>query len=169
MLSIADDVDIPALNALINDAYRGEHSKKGWTTEADLLDGLRTDEQTLGNIMHEPTSFILKYMDKGEIAACVHLRKDDGLLYLGMLTVSPELQGEGIGKKLLLAAETEARKLGYTSIYMTVLSVRKELIAWYVRHGYKDTGQRKPFDNKDPRFGIPKTPLEFVVLRKGIV
>jgi hypothetical protein len=50
---------------------------------------------------------------------------------------------------------------------MTVISVRHELIAWYERHGYAKTDETKPFPT-DPTFGIPKQPLEFVVMKKGL-
>lgn len=164
MIATANDADIPRLNLLINSAYRGDHSKKGWTTEADLLDGIRTDEQALRDIMNEPESFFLKYVIEEEVVGCVHLRKEEEQLYLGMLTVSPDLQAKGIGKQLLLAAEDEARKRDCDAIYMTVISIRKELIEWYLRHGYLDSGVRKPFYG----VGIPKMPLEFVVLRKRV-
>jgi ribosomal protein S18 acetylase RimI-like enzyme len=166
MISVADVSDIPQLNALVNSAYRGEYSKKGWTTEAGILGGIRTDEQALAEIIQDPLSVMLKYILDDAIVGCVHLRKDDDELYLGMLTVSPELQAKGIGKQLLRAAEAEARKQNCRDIYMTVISERKELIAWYERHGYVCTGERKPFPHDDPRFGIPTMPLEFVVLRK---
>ena len=169
MIAVATEADIPKLNLLVNSAYRGDCSRKGWTTEADLLDGIRTDEEGLRDILLEPHSFMLKYVLEEEIVGCVHLRKDDEELYLGMLTVSPDLQAQGIGKQLLLAAEDEARKQNCVAIYMTVISNRKELIEWYQRHGYVDAGTRKPFPSNDPRFGIPKMPLEFVVLRKGIL
>ncbi len=168
MITTATEADIPQLNQLVNSAYRGEGSKQGWTTEADLLDGIRTDERGLRETLNEPHSFILKYEHDGEIVGCVHLRKDDNQLYLGMLTVSPNLQAKGIGKQLLFAAEDEARNRECNAIYMTVISQRKELIAWYERHGYTDSGERRPFPSNDPRFGIPKTHLEFVVLRKHL-
>ena len=85
-----------------------------------------------------------------------------------MLTVSPVLQNKGIGKRMLDAAEQEAKKKQCSSIYMTVISVRNELIAWYIRHDYRDTGERKPFSFTDPRFGLPKSKLEFVVLEKKL-
>jgi ribosomal protein S18 acetylase RimI-like enzyme len=85
-----------------------------------------------------------------------------------MLSVAPNTQGKGIGKKLMAAAEDHARSLGITAIFMTVISVRKELIDWYVRHGYRLTGERKPFVVPDTRWGIPKQQLEFVVLEKKI-
>lgn len=161
--------DVPALNILINSAYRGESSKKGWTTEADLVGGIRTDEEILSGIIRKKDSVILKYTgDDHMIAGCVNLQKHGHKIYLGMLTVNPELQGKGIGKFLLDAAEEYAGNNNCTSVYMTVISVRKELVAWYERHGYKDTGARKPFPANDPKFGLPKMKLEFMVMEKEL-
>lgn len=168
-LAFASTEDIHALNILVNSAYRGESSKQGWTTEADLLDGIRTDEKGLQNIMQQPHSWILKCVDElNEIVACVHLEKNADQLYLGMLTVSPTLQNKGIGKILLVEAEKVAQMQQCSSIYMTVITERKELIAWYVKHGYTNTGITKPFPMDDPAFGLPKKQLEFVVLKKDI-
>jgi ribosomal protein S18 acetylase RimI-like enzyme len=85
-----------------------------------------------------------------------------------MLTVSPTLQGGGIGKLLLEAAETEARKLKLPKISMSVISIRHELVAWYERRGYQKTGETKPFPMNDPNFGIPKQFLEFIMMEKQI-
>jgi ribosomal protein S18 acetylase RimI-like enzyme len=161
--------DVPALNTLINSAYRGESSKKGWTTEADLVGGIRTDEEVLSGIIGKKDSVVLKYAgDDHVITGCVNLQKHGNKIYLGMLTVNPELQGKGIGKILLDAAEEYARNNNCASIYMTVVSVRKELVAWYERHGYKDTGARKSFPANDPKFGLPKMKLEFMVMEKKL-
>lgn len=167
-ISRATPADIAALNALVNSAYRGDSSRVGWTTEADLLDGQRIDEAMLAEIFHDPDSVLLKYALGEEIVGCVHVKFEADKLYLGMLTVSPVLQSKGIGKALLHAAEHEAISAGCTTIYMTVIADRKELIAWYVRHGYTNTGQTKPFPAGDERFGIPRKPLEFVVLEKSL-
>lgn len=158
--------DADELSALINSAYRGETSRKGWTTEADLLDGGRTDAAALREIILETGHTLLKYVESSKIIGCVELRQEGNRICLGMLTVSPDLQGKGIGKKLLAAAEAEAKNLRCSAIYMTVISVRKELIDWYARHGYRKTGERKPFDFNDPRFGLPRQELEFIVLEK---
>jgi ribosomal protein S18 acetylase RimI-like enzyme len=160
--------DAPELDLLVNSAYRGESSRKGWTTEADLLDGTRTDAAAIAALIQVPGTTLLKYVEAGQILGCVELRKEKGKLYLGMLTVRPHLQGKGIGKALLKAAEVRAMKENCQSIFMTVISVRKELIDWYVRQGYRLTGERKPFAFSDPRFGQPKMELEFVVLEKPI-
>lgn len=160
--------DIPALNKLVNSAYRGESSRKGWTTEADLLDGTRLDETVLLELINDKSTTVLNYVEEGKILGCVELRKEKGNLYLGMLTVQPDLQAKGIGKKLLAAGEDFARENGCKKISMTVVSVRTKLIEWYERHGYRLTGERKPFNMPDERFGIPKQPLEFVVMEKTV-
>jgi len=168
-VSTATGADIPELVILINSAYRGESSKKGWTTEADLLDGQRTDVDSLEMLLTKSGSVIFKYVNaENKIAACVNLQQQGKKLYLGMLTVSPTLQGSGIGKKLLAASEQYARENMFEAIRMTVISIRTELIAWYERHGYNRTGETQPFPTGDPKFGIPKQFLEFVVLEKNI-
>ena len=168
MIKPALESDIPALNMLVNSAYRGESSKAGWTTEADLLGGIRTDEAGLKALMQAPGAFILKYFENDSILGCVYLKEEDHKLYLGMLTVAPTLQNKGIGKMLLAAAEEEAHKRNCTAIFMSVISIRTELIHWYKKHGYYDTGITKPFPANDPSFGIPKQPLVFIVLEKKL-
>jgi ribosomal protein S18 acetylase RimI-like enzyme len=167
-ISIANPADIPALNILVNSAYRGESSKKGWTTEAYLLGGIRTEESSLSALLNKEAAVILVYRNEtNEITGCVSLQKEPGTFYLGMLTVSPPLQASGIGKELLNAAEDYVKKEKGNTISMTVISMRHELIAWYERRGYAKTGETKPFPN-DPAFGIPKQPLEFVVMKKTL-
>ena len=161
--------DIPALVTLLNSAYRGEVSKKGWTTEANLLKGeLRTDEATLNKLMNLPEARFLKFVnEKNEIQGCVLLQKKETKIYLGMLSVSPLIQAKGIGKQLMTAGEMFAKEKACHSIFMKVISLRHELIAWYERQGYKRTSQTEPFP-VDTRFGIPTQPLEFIILEKTI-
>jgi ribosomal protein S18 acetylase RimI-like enzyme len=168
MITKATIADVPTLNKLINSAYRGESSKKGWTTEANLLEGSRTTEKELIEIIQDKKNTILKYAENNQILGCVLLIEKEDLLYLGMLTVSPELQNSGIGKKVLQQAEILASELGLSKIVMTVISVREELIAWYKRNGYLDTGARKSFPTSDVFSQIAKEPLEFMVLEKRI-
>ena len=160
--------DAVLLDQLVNAAYRGESSKVGWTTEADLLDGTRTDALAISALLEDPGTTILKYVEDGKIRGCVELKVEIDKLYIGMLTVQPDLQGRGIGKELLKRAEVEAKKRKCSSMVMAVISAREELIAWYMRHGYHATGERRPFDFKDPRFGQPKRSLEFIVLEKKL-
>lgn len=167
MITIATIKDVKALNDLINSAYRGESSKKGWTYEADLLGGIRTTEEDLTETIQKSDTTILKYMNNQEIIACMMLVEKEDKLYLGMLTVSPELQGGGIGKQLLKQAEVIAQKKGLPKIGITVISARQELIDWYKRHGYVETGEREPF-LLNVHFGDPKQDLDFIVMEKVI-
>lgn len=167
-ISVATVADATRLNQLVNSAYRGESSKKGWTTEADLLDGTRIDEDALRDLIQKKDTTVLLCKEEKHLLGCVELRQDGDKIYLGMLSVKPDTQGKGIGKKLLTEAEVHARSKHCSKIYMTVISVRQELIDWYVRHGYQLTGERKPFVVPDTRWGIPKQQLEFVVLEKVV-
>jgi ribosomal protein S18 acetylase RimI-like enzyme len=169
MLNRANENDIPQLLQVINAAYRGNESRKGWTTEANLIDGeIRTDKQVLQTLIRKRGSVILKFIQENEIVGCVHLENQNGKLHLGMLSVSPSMQGKNIGKTLLRAAEEYAAANNVGRIVMHVINLRHELIDWYERHGYKKTGETKPFP-LDHKFGIPRQSLEFIVLEKKIL
>jgi len=162
--------DIPAITALLNSAYRGERSRQGWTTEADLIAGdVRTDEEDLGKVMLLPESiFLVMRSASNAIEACVNLQQHGSKIYLGMFAVLPNLQGQGIGKKMLQAAANYALGVGCKSIYMSVIDARTELIAWYKRHGYLPTGEVKPFI-EDNLTGKHLRPLAFVILEKKLI
>lgn len=167
---VADEKDISSLVMLMDSAYRGENSKDGWTSEADLFIGnKRTDEATVSNLIKRPGSVFLKYLnDDGVLEGCVFLHKKENRLYLGMFSVSPLAQGKGIGKKLLSAADDYAKEKNCTTIFMTVITIREDLIAWYERNGYVRTDKILPFP-VDERFGIPTRPLEMVILEKYLL
>lgn len=163
----AEIQDVTALNQLVNSAYRGDSSKVGWTTEADLLDGIRTSEASLKNMINNPAAEILVAEKENEVVGCVYLEKKNRVLYLGMLTVKPTLQASGIGALLMQAAEEAARQRDCNRIQMTVITERESLIQYYQRKGFRDTGERAPFPD-DPSFGIPRRPLQFMVMEKMI-
>lgn len=163
-----DDVD--ALVALVTSAYRGDSSRAGWTTEADLLDGNRIDPGVLRADIERPRSQVLLARRDGELLACAHVAVEDGAGYFGMFAVRPGLQRGGIGKAVLAEAERIVREDWRLPLMrMTVIDLREELIAWYERRGYRRTGIKKPFPAVDPRFGIPKRgDLRFEVLEKAL-
>jgi ribosomal protein S18 acetylase RimI-like enzyme len=164
----ATEKDIPELVQLINSAYRGKTSKQGWTTEAELLGGIRTsDELLLADMKLPGVNFLKVINDQQQLMACVFLQTQEDALYLGMLTVSPRLQNNGIGKLLLQEAERFATAKSLRSIKMTVISARTELLAWYEKHGYKRTGVSKPFV-EGVHVGKPVQPLVFLELEKII-
>lgn len=172
--------DIPALIALVTAAYRGDASRQGWTTEADLLDGQRIDAQMLRADLDAPGSVILLATDSDDedrphLVACANIAtqtSNDGIptAYFGMFSVDPDLQGAGIGKLVLEEAERIAHDtLGCARIRMTVIDSREELIAYYERRGYVRTGIKKPFPYGDPRYGLPKRDdLQFEILEKTL-
>ena len=160
------------ITALVNAAYRGDTSRKGWTTEADLLGGQRTDERSIAEVLAFPESVLLVAgPPDGALCGWVLLqRKSGGAAHLGMLTVSPEHQNRGRGRRLLEEAEKYARsRREAVMLEMTVISRRNELIAWYERRGYRRTGEKRPFPVQEPRVGLPKVrDLEFEVLVKSL-
>ncbi|HEY0662878.1 MAG TPA: GNAT family N-acetyltransferase [Lysobacter sp.] len=166
----ATHADTDALVALVESAYRGDASRVGWTTEADLLDGRRTGTDDIGACIDRSHSVILLAERDGELLACAHVAIEEGAGYFGMFSVRPNLQGGGVGKALLAEAERLAREeWQLPSMRMTVIDMRDELIAFYERRGYRRTGVYKSFPYGDERFGIPKRDdLRFEVLEKAL-
>jgi GNAT superfamily N-acetyltransferase len=165
------DADLPALHGLIERAYRGDTARAGWTHEADLLGGQRTDLDALTAMLADSDQQILAARGGAALVGCVALRRIAvDRCYLGLLTVEPTLQAAGLGRRLLAEAEAAARAWGMTFVEMTVIARRAELVAWYERREYRLTGERRPFPMENPRFGLPKTEdLDFVVLEKRLV
>lgn len=162
--------DIPTLVDLIESAYRGERSRAGWTTEADLLDGQRTDAEAVAELIATSGHCLLTLREGGDIVACCHLRHEGAIAHFGMFAVRPSRQAAGLGGRLLAAAETHAREQwGCTQMQMLVIDCRAELIAWYRRKAYAETGERLPFPYGNTRFGLPKREdLCFLRLAKAL-
>ncbi|HLX51327.1 MAG TPA: GNAT family N-acetyltransferase [Streptosporangiaceae bacterium] len=167
----AEPADVPAIVSLVESAYRGEASRMGWTTEADLLDGQRTDAATVSSILSSEGSAMLVAEAAGRLAGCCKLeRQPPATVFFGLFSVPPDRQGQGWGSAILAEAERLAREdWGAQTMVMTVLAQRPDLIAWYERRGYRRTGEQRPFPYDDTRFGVPKRPdLSFVVLAKSL-
>ncbi|MEU6537361.1 GNAT family N-acetyltransferase [Streptomyces sp. NPDC047000] len=166
----ATDADVDALVALVESAYRGESSRAGWTTEADILEGQRTDPEGVLEVIRSPGSRLLTVERDGRIVACCQLEHRGGHAYFGMFAVSPALQGAGLGKVIISEAERQARTgWGADEMHMTVITAREDLIAWYERRGYRRTGRTSPFPYGDERFGVPRRAgLEFELLVKEL-
>lgn len=186
--------DAAAVVALVQSAYRGDASRAGWTTEADLLGGQRADEDMVRALVGAPGSTLLVLDDSdhrddgddrddvgdgddavtasrgGALLACCHVEeRPGGTCYVGMLAVRPDAQARGLGRIMLAAAQERARGAGARRLEMTVIAQRTELIAWYERNGFVDTGERSPFPYGDERYGLPRRPdLEFRHLARPV-
>jgi len=171
----AIEADYPAIVELANLAFRGSGAGASWNSEADLIEGPRLTESVLQqDLAASPEAHLLTYRDRdqsdGQLLGTVWLEpKPDGIWYLGLLAIRPELQDRQLGRALLGAAEEFARQRGARCIRMTVINLRERLIQWYRRRGYALTGETKPFCYGDDRFGRPlRDDLHFEVLEKGL-
>lgn len=168
IFKIATENDSAQIAVLVNSAYRGESSRQGWTTEADLLGGQRTGPAAILEILKTPGNvFLLCFLDDVLIGS-VHLRREHKNCYLGMFVIKPDSQAQGLGKAFLLHAETFSREEWQCeTMSMTVIALRTELIQWYARRGYVNTGAWVDFPYGDERFGIPyRDDLQLCVLQK---
>ena len=155
----AGESDADAVAMLAQSAYRGEASRQGWTTEADLLDGQRADASMVAQLVATPGSLVLVVDDvaqPGRLLACCHLERRGEAAYLGLFAVRPDAQGQGVGTAMLAAAEAQARRWGALRLELTVLNHRPELVAWYSRCGFTITGDTVPFPYGDERYGVPR-------------
>lgn len=166
----AVEADVAALVPLIESAYRGDASRTGWTTEADLLAGQRTDPEAVREVITAPGSTLLVVERDGEPVACCQLEHRGDAAYFGMFAVRPAMQGGGLGRQIIAEAERSAReRWGVREMQMTVITLRADLIAWYERRGYRRTGKLSPFPYGDERFGIPqRDDLAFELLVKDL-
>ena len=163
--------DVEQIVALVNSAYRGESSRAGWTTEADLLGGQRTDADEVRSLIAPAESaddtLMLLFFYNGELTGTVHLQHAHDAAHMSMLVIKPVMQGQGLGKKLIQAAEVTGIKMwDVHKMLMHVITLRHELIAFYERRGYRRTGKLKAFPS-ELRFGISKVAgLEIELMEK---
>jgi N-acetylglutamate synthase-like GNAT family acetyltransferase len=160
-----------AIAVLVNSAYRGDSSRAGWTTEADLLGGQRTDAEEISHLIAKEGSVILLCLRDREVIGSVHLERVGAeTASMGMLVIRPGMQGQGLGRSFIDEAERFTLvELGASQIQMQVISLRLELIAYYERRGYRRTGETRPFPVSDPKSGLPKVDgLVFDILEKSL-
>lgn len=145
--------DIDAINALVNSAY---------IAQADLIDGQRTSPSALRTMIDQENSHLELAIQDNEIIGCVYLERNNDVLYIGMLTVKPSLQGNGLGKTLMNRALDLGREWKMKSTSMNVIRETPEFISYYEKMGFKWSGKTEPFSGDDPRNGKPLKKLTFL-------
>lgn len=169
VLERAAQNDAESIAALVNSVYRGENSKKGWTTEADFLSGIRITEEKVKEIIERKNDLIILALEEGIIIGCVHLENAGRYSYLGMLSVDVNYQDRGIGKILINECERYTRGVfGLNEIRMKVISRRTELIEYYNRRGYFPAGELEEFGASGDTFGDTNEKLYFQTLIKSL-
>ena len=171
-LTAAAAGELPTVVALINRAYRGRGTARGWNGEVAYIEGDRTSEARLREELAGATgaSLLLWRRADGSLRGCVWLAPEaEGAWHLGSLAVDPGEQGAGLGRRLLRAAEDHVHALGGREVRIRVVNVRSALLAWYARRGYAVTGEIEAFPYDDDRVGRPlRDDLSLVVLRKAL-
>lgn len=170
-MRVANPADVGALHGLVESAYRGDSARQGWTHEADLLGGQRTDPDELHGLIADPDARVIVAERDGMLVGCVKVQRMTGRrAQLGMLSVSPLVQAAGLGSDLIKTAEAYvAVRFGADKMEMLVIEQRPALIAFYERRGYRLTGERRPFPYGNPRAGLPlRDDIGFVVLEKAL-
>jgi GNAT superfamily N-acetyltransferase len=161
--------DAARIAALINSAYRGETSRQGWTTEADLLSGSRTEIDEVLSLIAADNSMLLLCLDAGTLLGSVTLERQGNTAHLGMFAVQPRQQGQGVGKQLLAFAEETARTAwGVDRMAMSVITLRHELIAFYQRRGYRLNGESKPFPAESKLWTPLVSSLQLGIMEKPL-
>ena len=148
--------DSSEIAQLVNEAYRPAPGMGGWTHESDLVSGKRISHEEVESLIKQEKSTVLVGVLGSMIVTCVHIESEGGNSYIGMLAVSPSLQGLGKGKEVLAHAEEYAvRNFSSNNFVMVVVAARTELVAFYLRRGYKKTGTTMQYP-LDAGVGIPK-------------
>jgi len=155
-----------AICDLVNLTYRGE---TGWTTEASIIQGARTNRQEIETALSKPDAHFFVVNQPQALAACIYVAKEKEHAYIGFFSVHPGLQGKGLGKHVLGQAETFAlQNMGTQKFVMFVVSQRSELISFYERRGYSHTGRIETYP-LHLNIGIPKiTGLTIEYLEKVV-
>lgn len=129
---------VPAICDLVNLTYRGDI---GWTTEAAIMQGDRTNLVEVEAALRKPGAAFFMVHHHDQMIACIYVAKGNTHAFIGFFSVHPDWQEKGVGKYLLAHAESYAQStLGIDKLRMYVISQRAELVSFYRRRGYCSTG-----------------------------
>lgn len=144
-IRIAAASDAQDIANLVNRAYRPAPHQQGWTHEIGLVTGERTNADQVRSLLGDKSAILL-LLNGQQLLACVHIEGSDAGATIGMLATDPQAQGQGLGKRMLGAAEHHAATQLQAQVFrLTVLTSRPELLAFYQRRGYVLTGTSEPY------------------------
>jgi ribosomal protein S18 acetylase RimI-like enzyme len=150
----AEPADAAALAELVNRAY---------AIEGFFVDGQQTDAEELARLMGTGTFLVLEHGGaRPALAAAVYVEASPQGGYFGMLSVDPELQGMGLGTRLVRIAEAMCEAMGASTVRLRIVNLREELGRWYRSLGYEEIGTA-PYDH-----GPVKQPCHFVEMQRSI-
>jgi N-acetylglutamate synthase-like GNAT family acetyltransferase len=149
----ATSSDLPAIAALVNRAYK---------VESFFVDGDRTTAAELAQLMHGGTFLVLEH-NAGGLAAAIYVEAHQDAAYIGLLSVSPDMQGRGLGKRLVRIAEALGEAMGCQSAGLKIVNLREDLGRWYRSLGYAEVGA-SPYDPSRP----VKQPCHFIEMRRSL-
>ena len=168
----AQSADITKLVDLINSAYRQQHGNS-WTSEAEIVTGQRINASQLEHALSQDHFQLWIALQDEQIVACIGLTFNLYDVEIGTFCITPHFQNQGIGKQVLDFAENYVRQKirlehqHLNDFVMWVLSARTELIAYYERRGYVQTGSVDDYPlNAD--VGRPMIDLHLIEMRKAI-
>jgi GNAT superfamily N-acetyltransferase len=150
---VARPADAPTLASLISLAYRVEDFFKI---------GDRTDPDDVRKRM-ENAAFLVLEDEHGTMAGGVYVKVEGRRGYFGMLSIDPSRQGQGLGRRLIAAAEDYCRDAGCSEMELEVVNLRTELPPFYRRFGYVERGTRPFSDTEKTRL-----PCHFIVMSKAL-
>lgn len=147
----ATPADAPALADLVNRAYEAERG---------FVDGDRTNAGEIAELTVRGAFLVLEHAEG--VAAAIFVERRGTAAYFGMLAVQPELQGMGLGTRLVRIAEALGEAMGATMMTLRIVNLREELHRWYRSLGYRDVGTA-PYDHRPV-----KRPCHFIDLAKPL-
>lgn len=148
----AGPADVDRIVALVNRAFLAE----SWFKSAD-----RTNADQVRKLLSKGVFLLL---EEGErLVACVYLEPRGDRAYLGMLSVEQDVQGNGLGRRMMREAEEFARRGGQVGIDLRIVHVREDLPSYYRKLGYVESGTEPA-----PDFPGVKIPIHFVLMSKSL-
>ena len=132
MLRRARPKDLAVVQAIVNAAYSIYVGRIGKPPGPMLDDYAGLIAAGAVSVLEDPDSAVA--------ALVVLLAKPDHLL-LDNIAVRPDHQRQGLGRRLIAFAESEARRLGYAELRLYTHEKMTENIALYTRLGFRETGR----------------------------